>query len=483
MSRNDAQRFLLSLVSLSTVLSSLNAVAETSSSHRSRVSVFKSGLTHLTVQTPEGIERIALSKTTRFIGEATEAHYQGYTRPRGSEASAKRAALSTKGNKALIFFTSRHTGRPVAISFIMNQNSGSVSKVRLYRTPQKSLACGRSADTHEKPLTAEATAASAYRRTAAAQPAMMAAFNPTRVIEIATEADYEFTREHGNDTNSFIRTVLNATDALYTSTLGIRLKIVSQQAQTKGTSSTNYISAETLLSNFSHSSRGARNADLRHLFTGRSLEGRTIGIAYIATACYGDGRYSVGLSRSVSPALHPFLAAHEIAHNLSAVHDNELSSVMNPAITPQNDRFSDRSVNSILGFVASSGSCLAAEGVGSAILELNAADPTSFDAQVNFTGRPSQKCNVSLFGSADDRRYVQLATKRIYTQASGQGAVQFRSPLPPLSSSQTFTFYSQVSCTGGRRVTAKSPLTLGTVGTSGVASGKSWLSQLRRTLS
>ena len=482
MSRNDAQRFLFSLVSLSTVLSSLNAVAETSSSHRSRISVFKNGLTHLTVKTPEGIERIALSKTTRFIGGATEAHYQGYTRPRGSETSAKRAALSTKGNKALVFFTSRTTGRPVALSFVINQKSGSTSQVRVYRTSQNSLACGRSVDSHEKPLSAEANDASAYRRTATAQPLMMAAFNPSRVIEIATEADYEFSSEHGSETNSFIRTVLNATDALYTSTLGIRLKIVSQKAQTRGTASTNYINAETLLSNFSNSSRGTR-ADLRHLFTGRSLEGRTIGIAYIATACYGDGRYSVGLSRSVSPALHPFLAAHEIAHNLSAVHDNELSSVMNPAITPQNGRFSDRSINSILGFVASSGSCLATEGVGHAILEINTTDPTTFDAQVNFNGRPSHKCSVSLFGSADDRRYVQLSTKRIYAQASGQGAVLFRSPLPSLSSNQTFTFYSQVSCAGDRRVTAKTTLILGTLGTSGVSSGKSWLSQLRRSLS
>jgi hypothetical protein len=388
-----------------------------------------------------------------------------------------------KGNKAFVFFTSRHTGRPVALSFVIDPTSGATSKVRIHRTPRRSLACGRNEEPHGEPISATAKQTSTYRRAAPAQPAMMAAFNPTRVLEIATEADYEFSSEHGSDTNSFIRTVLNATDALYTSTLGIRLKIVSQQAQTRGSISANYIKAETLLANFSNSSRGARNADLRHLFTGRSLEGQTIGIAYIATACSGDGRYAVGLSRSVSPALHPFLAAHEIAHNLSAVHDSEPSSVMNPAITSQNNRFSDRSINSILGFVASSGSCLATEGVGNAALAINVADPSTFDAEVNFNGKPAQRCSVSLFGSADARRYSQLATKRINTSPRGEGSVRFVSPLPPLSASQTFTFYSQVSCTGGRRVTAKSALTLGTLGTSGVSGGKSWLSQLRRTLS
>jgi hypothetical protein len=311
----------------------------------------------------------------------------------------------------------------------------------------------------------------------------MSAFNPPRVIEVATEADLDFYRIHGRDTNAFIRTVLNATDVLYTSSLGIRLKIISQRVQSKGSPSTQAINAEKLLTEFTNATAGQTSPDLKHLFTGRSLEGMTIGIAYIGTMCAADGRYAVGLSRSVSPALHPYLAAHEIAHNLSAVHDAEPLSVMNPAITSQNNRFTEKAVNSIIGFVTGSGSCLEPDGVGSAELAIDSSNPTEFNARVTFAGAPQQRCTISLLGSTNGTNFTKVATRKIRTNQSGHSSVPFAAPMPAFSSSQSFSFYAQVSCTAGRKTTGTTPLTVGAIGASGASTGKSWLSRLRRALS
>ena len=60
--------------------------------------------------------------------------------------------------------------------------------------------------------------------------------------------------------------------------------------------------------------------DLVHLFTGINVDDNAIGLAFSGAACRTDG-YDVSLSR---PFLFPVtLAAHEIGHNLGAMHDDE----------------------------------------------------------------------------------------------------------------------------------------------------------------
>ena len=59
---------------------------------------------------------------------------------------------------------------------------------------------------------------------------------------------------------------------------------------------------------------------LVHLFSGSRAIDEPVGLAWIDTACRSDG-YDVGLS---TPYQHDILlAAHEIAHNLGALHDSE----------------------------------------------------------------------------------------------------------------------------------------------------------------
>ena len=58
-----------------------------------------------------------------------------------------------------------------------------------------------------------------------------------------------------------------------------------------------------------------------HLFTGRDLDGDTLGIAYIGNVC--NTHYGVGLSevRDRGAWIDSLVAAHELGHQLGAVHD------------------------------------------------------------------------------------------------------------------------------------------------------------------
>jgi hypothetical protein len=284
-----------------------------------------------------------------------------------------------------------------------------------------------------------------------------------RNLEVATEADYEFSQLHGTSTNSYIRAVLNAVDVIYSSSLGIRIKIVGQRTQGLPTRGPRTIDALQLLEEFRRGDFASNSrADLRHLFTGRPIEGLTIGIAYVAATCTANGIYGVGLSRDVSEGLQPFLAAHEIAHNLSATHDDEPRSIMNPAITRENNRFSTQAITSIQDFVSTTGSCLATDSLSTAKLSLDPTDPTRFRARVSFTSTLPSSCAVTLYGSHNARAYSALASGAFPgVKAGARSTMTFSADAPPLFTPQTFHFKARVTCGESRTVSAPSRLRIG----------------------
>jgi hypothetical protein len=175
------------------------------------------------------------------------------------------------------------------------------------------------------------------------------AFGPMPEARIATEADFEFYNAivnlGGNEAavNTDITNIMTQVDGIYEAQLGVSLRVVFQRVWTTNTdpyTSTNASTAlEELADNYDNtfgtSSPPAR--ELTHMFTGKELDGSTIGIAYRGVVCdIPDASY--GLSQSLfstTNALRVGVTAHEIGHNFGATHPNQESPVppnCNPSI-------------------------------------------------------------------------------------------------------------------------------------------------------
>lgn len=446
---------------------------------------------HVTLRTQEGLERFIFHPSESATTNTEEVHLTGFTRPRNFQKEKLPAALTITAGRAWIFFISRRTGRPAAASITLARSAAKVitTAVRVSRVPERTLECGSHTagdpehalvHTHSRKRRAPRSPDGRFR----AQRAGL--FSPPRILEVGTEADYEFAQIHGSETNSYIRAVLNAVDVIYASDLGVRIKVAGQRVSSKDPGTRGAIDALDLLKEFRDGAFASNSAaDVRHLFTGRSIEGSTIGIAYVGAACTLGGRYGVGLSRSVSAGLQPFLAAHEIAHNLSARHDGEANSIMNPAITAENDRFTTRALTSIYNFVVTTGSCIGTQLISSAKIVLDGTDPTRFDARVTFTAGGTSPCSVVLYGSSDGRRYTSISARNIArNSSSATRAASFNAEAPALTSPQNFFFKAKVLCGNAQTISAPAKLRYGlaTSGTTNTSAAGRWLEQLRRNL-
>ncbi len=446
---------------------------------------------HLTLRTQEGLERFVFHPRESATTTTDELHLSGFARPRNFQREKLPSALTITDRRAWVFFTSRRTGRPAAAIITLSRTDANFlsKKVRVSRVPERALECGSHAAEDGEAIVSSGTARK--RRVnrsgdTTAQAAKAALFTPARVLEVATEADYEFFAVHGAETNTYIRAVLNAVDTIYASRLGIRVSVVGQRVDTTFSRSRAAVDALELLEEFRQGSFAANSqADVRHLFTGRPVTGMTIGIAYVAATCTLGGNYAVSLSRKVSAGLQPFLAAHEIAHNLSANHDSESNSIMNPAITEENNRFSSQALNKIYDFVTTTGSCLGTSNLSAAKVTLNGMDPTRFEAKATFTASDAGACSVTLYGSSDGRRYTPVSSQRTPQNSTTElRSVSFAAKAPTLKSPQTFYFKAKVQCGGNRLISPPAKLRYG-FATSGATTRRGssrWLEQLRRNL-
>ena len=86
---------------------------------------------------------------------------------------------------------------------------------------------------------------------------------------------------------------------------------------------------------------------LVHLFTGNSDPSQPIGLSWIGTVCQTDG-YDVSVSTPFP--YNMLLSAHEIAHNLGAVHDDEQRCVVDTSITGNEVMWSELSHNTTATF-------------------------------------------------------------------------------------------------------------------------------------
>lgn len=159
----------------------------------------------------------------------------------------------------------------------------------------------------------------------AGDPPMAEATLPTKRLSVALVADAELVALDGAATTSNLLARLNVVDGIFASQVGVRIAAGSTtllSASTQPFSSTDPSTLLGQLRNYRSGDATQQAAGLSHLMTGRNLDERTVGIAYIEGLC--SNRFGASLSEARSGiSFDALIAAHEIAHVFGAPHDGE----------------------------------------------------------------------------------------------------------------------------------------------------------------
>jgi len=157
-------------------------------------------------------------------------------------------------------------------------------------------------------------------------------FAPMKLVRLATDADAEYVAALGgpNQANSQILSIMNQVDGIYQVELGITFQIVFQNTWTNAaTDPYSAMLAGGRLNQFAeywNANFSAVQRDAAHFWTATELD--AVGMGYLATICrFPPQAYALSTRFPNSP-LNPIasstiaVTAHEIGHNLSAVHTN-----------------------------------------------------------------------------------------------------------------------------------------------------------------
>jgi hypothetical protein len=196
----------------------------------------------------------------------------------------------------------------------------------------------------------------------------------TSEIIVGAVADYEFTQAVGSGAEAAILTRLSIVDGIFSEQLGVQISVPAVETFTEpddpfGDST----DPQTLLDDvraYRVSSQERLSPGLTHLYTGRTLNNNTVGIAFTGVLC--SNGFGVGLSTggsSLGSTFEALVAAHEIGHNFGAPHDGEEGSpcvdtpqtfLMAPTIN-QSQEFSQCSIQEMQDDIAAAmGACITA---------------------------------------------------------------------------------------------------------------------------
>ncbi|NIL94157.1 MAG: hypothetical protein GTO71_06875 [Woeseiaceae bacterium] len=200
---------------------------------------------------------------------------------------------------------------------------------------------------------------------------------PGAIEEIGLGAigDFEFTSDKGGDVAAAaaITDRLNRVDGIFSAQLGIQITVnLIETFSDPADPFTDETDAALLLDEVSdyRSTTPGQNANgLTHLYTGKNLNGTTVGIAWTGALC--SNFFGAGLSEgNGTPTFDSLVAAHEIGHNFGAPHDGEAGSpcesqagdwLMSPQLNGV-DQFSQCSIDEMADDIANArtppGACI-----------------------------------------------------------------------------------------------------------------------------
>jgi hypothetical protein len=163
----------------------------------------------------------------------------------------------------------------------------------------------------------------------------IAGANPNVRCQIAFDADFEFYQLKGssvNNTVADIEMIMNQVGLIYQNQVAISYAETGIIVRTSEPDPYGATNANTLLCQFQdfwNSDVLFITRDVAHLFTGKDLQGSTIGLAWIGAVCTNAGNcnggsVAYGLSQSTDTNLtnRTQLTAHELGHNWNACHCN-----------------------------------------------------------------------------------------------------------------------------------------------------------------
>jgi len=317
------------------------------------------------------------------------------------------------------------------------------------------------------------------------EPLALPADGATYVAEVATEADYEYVTALGGSSaaDSAILDIMNQVDGIYQTQLSVVLQVVYQHTWASAGDPYASTAPSTMLSEFRNhwnSNFYSLSYDLAHMWTGKDMDGSTIGIAYLSVVCNARS-YSYGISQrfSASPGKY-ILTAHEIGHNFGATHTESAdppqtdcnNTIMNSSIGTGTD-FCPYSRNEVSAHVAAYSSCLAsgptapsnltATAVSGSQINLtwrdNSADETGFriDRKIGAGGTWSLAATTGANVEALSDRELAAGTTYYYrvqaVSGSGSSAYSSEAWATTLSAAPTITGLNPSSGNPGTVVT------------------------------